>query len=84
MPSSTNSQQQQQPYFYLQKTHINRIFQNQNINLSGNNSGSGGKSKPVQFQAAASGEDSSLSDISFAYLHKSPLVNKINFETTVI
>lgn len=74
--TQTNQQQQQHPYFYLQKNHINRIFQSQNISLNG------GKSKPPQFQAP-SGEDSSLSDISFAYLHKSPLVNKINFETSV-
>ena len=72
---------QQPPYFYLQKSHVNRILQSQNINVKG---------RPPQFQLSNSqgqisgGDDSSLSDISFAYLHnKSPLINRINFETSV-
>lgn len=79
--SSQQLQQQQQPYFYLQKSHVNRILQSQNINVKG---------RPPQFQLSnsqgpvSSGDDSSLSDISFAYLHnKSPLISRINFETSV-
>lgn len=80
LPASSQ-QLQQQPYFYLQKSHVNRILQSQNINVKG---------RPPQFQLSNSqgqisgGDDSSLSDISFAYLHnKSPLINRINFETSV-
>lgn len=68
------SAQSQPPLFYLQKSHVNRILQNQNISVSGKVGKSG---------APPSSEDSSLSDISFAYLHKSPLVNRINFDTNV-
>lgn len=86
--TSSSSQQQQlqlpHPQFYLQKSHISRIFP------GGNSSGGQAKSNSagtkVQFQnVIASGEDSSLSDISFAYLHnnKSPLVNRINFDNNV-
>lgn len=81
LPASSQQLQQQQPYFYLQKSHVNRILQSQNINVKG---------RPPQFQLSnsqgpvSSGDDSSLSDISFAYLHnKSPLISRINFETSV-
>jgi hypothetical protein len=92
-PPTTSSSSQQQlqlphPQFYLQKSHLSRIFPGSGGGQakSSNSAAAGGLGTKVQFQnVVASGEDSSLSDISFAYLHnnKSPLVNRINFDTNV-
>lgn len=64
---ATNSNQT--ALFYLHKSHLNRFCSNQNLNNQRN-------SNPED-------NNSSLSDISFAYLHKSPLVANMNFETSV-
>lgn len=58
------------PQFYLHKSHLNRFYSNQNL------SNPGRESLPED-------NNSSISEISFAYLHKSPIVSNFNFDFSI-
>lgn len=69
MMMPTTSQTNQPPQFYLHKSHLNRFYSNQNLN---------------QRISLPEDNNSSLSDISFAYLHnRSPAIQNINFDSSV-
>ena len=66
--STQQNMSQQQPTY--QKSHLNRILLNQN-NSSNN------QRKNIQLIVHPEDNNSSLNEFSFAYLNKSPLLNKI-------
>ena len=75
----TNSQQQHHQQlnsqqFYLQKSHLNRVFSNHNSNNMRKN------------PAMIISEDgnSSINELSYGYMPKTPFINNINFETASV
>ena len=69
-----------QAQFYLQKSHLNRVFSSHNQYGQRNQYG---QMKNIQLIVHPEDNNSSINEFSFSFLNKSSLINNINFETTV-